>query len=283
MKSYRLNPLDILLLLLLSAFFLWFIHRLDIGIHYQWNWSKAITLLFTPQNDGALPYFFQGLIATIRLSVWGILFALVLGGMLAIIRFENLPILNSIAFTFIQIMRNVPPLVFIFLFYFFISSQLIPLFNLDALLRDHQGDLALWQQVLFGPASLWENLLSGVLCIGILSASYIAEVIRSGLNAIPKGQWEAAYTLDLGKTTTYRRIIFPQTMTLISPALAGQFIALIKDTSIVSLISIQEMTFVGGEIANSSGLIFEIWLIVGLSYFILCYSVSRIFRWLENT
>ncbi|GAL36759.1 amino acid ABC transporter permease protein [Vibrio maritimus] len=71
-------------------------------------------------------------------------------------------------------------------------------------------------------------------------------------------------------------------LTAVAPALAGQAISLVKDTSIVSLISIQEMTFVGTEMANSSGLIFEIWLIVGLCYFLLCLALSLLFRRFES-
>jgi polar amino acid transport system permease protein len=80
----------------------------------------------------------------------------------------------------------------------------------------------------------------------------------------------------------YRYVIAPQVLAAVTPALAGQAISLIKDTSIVSLISIQEMTFVGTEIANSSGLIFEIWLIVGLAYLLLCLTLSFIFKRIEK-
>jgi len=100
--------------------------------------------------------------------------------------------------------------------------------------------------------------------------------------AVPKGQWEAADSLGLSAWVKYRYVIAPQVLASITPALAGQAISLVKDTSIVSLISIQEMTFAGTEIANSSGLIFEIWLLVGLVYFLLCFSLSMLFKRLEK-
>ncbi|MFA0230212.1 amino acid ABC transporter permease, partial [Vibrio sp. 10N.261.45.A7] len=119
-------------------------------------------------------------------------------------------------------------------------------------------------------------------CIGLLSSAYIAEVIRAGLESIPKGQWEAADSLGLSTLSKYRFVVGPQVLTAITPPLAGQAISLVKDTSIVSLISIQEMTFVGTEMANSSGLIFEIWLIVGFVYFALCFALSRLFKMIEQ-
>jgi polar amino acid transport system permease protein len=171
--------------------------------------------------------------------------------------------------------------VFVFIFYFFISNQLIPLLGLESLLREHNGEINGLQSFLFGPSNLWENLASGVICIGLLSSAYIAEVIRAGLESVPKGQWEAADSLGLSSFSKYRFVIGPQVLTAITPPLAGQAISLVKDTSIVSLISIQEMTFVGTEMANSSGLIFEIWLIVGAVYFTLCFALSRLFKWIE--
>jgi len=121
-----------------------------------------------------------------------------------------------------------------------------------------------------------------VLCVGFLSSAYIAEIIRAGLDGVAKGQWEAADSLGLSNWVKYRYIIAPQVIASVTPTLAGQAISLVKDTSIVSLISIQEMTFVGTEIANSSGLIFEIWLIIGLFYFLLCLSLSVTFKSLEK-
>lgn len=183
---------------------------------------------------------------------------------------------------FVQLVRNIPPLVFVFIFYFFISNQLIPLLGLDELLRNYRTEVHPLITLLLGPARLWENLLSGVLCIGLLSSAYIAEIVRAGLTNIPQGQWEAADSLGLPTWVKYRYVIAPQVLTAITPALAGQTISLIKDTSIISLISIQELTFVGSEIANSSGLIFEIWLIVGAAYLVLCLSLSMLFKQVER-
>lgn len=281
-SSFNLNKLDVILLVVITLIATWLYYRSSIGVNYHWRWKEAFSLLLTPRADGSLPYFFQGMVATMRLSIWGMVLAFSLGTVLGIARSSRFGFIRSPINAFVQLVRNIPPLVFVFIFYFFISNQLIPLLGLSEVLRNHSGEINPVQSVLFGPAALWENLLSGVLCIGILSSAYVAEIVRSGLSNIAKGQWEAADSLGLSAWVKYRYVIAPQVLALITPALAGQAISLVKDTSIVSLISIQEMTFVGTEIANSSGLIFEIWLIVGVTYLVICLALSLLFRKLEQ-
>ncbi|MGN2614960.1 amino acid ABC transporter permease [Aliivibrio fischeri] len=280
--SFRLNRLDWGLLIIIIGFITWLLTKESGTLAYHWQWSKAIQLLFTPKADGSLPYFFDGLFSTLRLTFWGMLFAICFGVLLGLGRRSNFTVIRALSNSYIQLIRNIPPLVFIFIFYFFIANQLVPLLGLESLLREHSGDINLLQQFLFGSANLWENLTAGVLCIGMISAAYIGEVVRSGLDAIPKGQHEAAKTLGLSTWHRYRYIIAPQVFKVIIPPLAGQCISLVKDSSIISLISIQELTFVGTEIANSSGMIFEIWIFVALSYFVLCFILSQLFNYWER-
>ncbi|WP_413283133.1 amino acid ABC transporter permease [Vibrio sp. MA40-2] len=278
----RLGRLDYILIGLIALTIGWLYYRSSIGINYQWNWANAIELIFTPRANGDMPYFFQGLMYTLRLSIWGVIFSVVLGVILGIARHANNAVFRMLATAYIQLIRNIPPLVFVFIFYFFISNQLIPLLGMDQIFRNASTDHATIWTILFGQASLWENLFSGVFCVGLLSAAYIAEVVRAGLEGIEKGQWEAADALGLSIWAKYRYVIAPQVISAIAPPLAGQAISLVKDSSIVSLISIQELTFVGTEMANSSGLIFEIWLLVALAYFGLCFSLSLLFSHFET-
>jgi polar amino acid transport system permease protein len=280
--SHPFNLLDYTLILVTTVVIGWIYSRSSIGINYHWNWEAAVDLIFTPSADGSLPYFFQGIISTLRLSAWGLVFALIIGTLLGVARHSKIGLFTIPATAYIQLIRNIPPLVFIFIFYFFISNQLIPLLGVDNLLINYNGEPSELAYFLFGAPNLWENLLSGVLCVGLLSAAYIAEVVRSGLEGVAKGQWEAASALGLSRWSKYRYVIAPQVLSNISPALAGQAISLVKDSSIVALISIQELTFVGTEIANSSGLIFEIWLFVGLAYLILCLGLSLLFSKVEK-
>jgi len=283
-KSFfkKLNALDYFLLGIVLLLAMWFYYRSSIGVNYHWQWKKAMTLILTPRADGRVPYFVQGIFSTLRLTLWGLVFSLCLGGLLGLAHHAKYAFLRMPARAYIQLIRNIPPLVFVFIFYFFISNQLIPLLGLEDFLRNYNDDVSWPTYVLFGSPDLWENLLSGVLCIGLLSAAYIAEVVRSGLEGVDAGQWEAAQSLQLSSWATYRYVIGPQVLSQITPALAGQAISLVKDSSIVSLISIQELTFAGTEIANSSGLIFEIWIFVGFVYLILCLGLSFLFSKLER-
>ena len=281
-KRLRVTRLDGILLtgLLLLAYWIWY--RSAIGVAYRWDWAQMLTTVFASDQAGDTSFFMMGIYATLRLSIFGAVVATFLGVFIGVGRFSGLRSIRMFCGTYIQILRNIPPLVFIFIFYFFISSQLMPVLGLEYLFNSSEEKAPSWQIFLFGPPALWENLISGVLCISCISAAYIAEVVRAGLAAIPRGQWEAGKSLRLPILDQYRFVIFPQALARIAPPLTGQYISLVKDSSIVSLISIQELTFVGSEIANSSGLLFEVWLLVAFVYFLLCLSLSILLRQVER-
>jgi len=98
--------------------------------------------------------------------------------------------------------------------------------------------------------------------------------VRAGIQAIPKGQVEAARALGLSRWITLRKVILPQAVARVVPPLAGQGISLVKDSSIISLISIQELSFLGNEVAATTNRVFETWLIVAFFYFIVCALLS---------
>ena len=281
-RRFRLTWLDGGLIVTLVAVVGWLSYRSSIGIAYDWRWAQAFEAITTPDRDGGPPYFFTGVLATLRLSLWSVLIATTLGVLVGVGRRSKISGARLICSFYIQVIRNIPPLVFIFIFYFFISNQVIPLLGLEGVLRGNLDKTNAWQQVLLGPARLWENLLSGVLCVSFISAAYIAEIVRAGIGAIPTGQWEAAESLGMTTMDRYRFVIFPQALARIVPPLTGQYISLVKDSSIVSLISIQELTFVGTEIANSSGLIFETWIFVAFIYFLVCLTLSVLLGYVER-
>ena len=168
-----------------------------------------------------------------------------------------------------------------FVFYFFISSQIIPLLGLDTLDQrlGHTGQSVV--EFLFGPVSLLSNTFSGIFCLALFEAAYITEIVRSGIQSVSTGQREAAMSIGLSRWQQMRYVVLPQAVQRVIPPLAGQFIILIKDSSIVSLISIQELTFLTLEVANSTQRVFEVWVFVAGVYFVLCYSCALIFRRLE--
>jgi len=95
---------------------------------------------------------------------------------------------------------------------------------------------------------------------------------------VPRGQWEAAATVGLSRTATLRDVVLPQAVGRVLPPLAGQFISLVKDSSLVSIISIQELTFIANEVTVSTGRVFEVWLTAAALYFLPCLALSLAFR-----
>ena len=121
-----------------------------------------------------------------------------------------------------------------------------------------------------------------MICLSLFSGAYVTEIVRAGIQAIPKAQFEAGASVGLTSFQTMIHVVLPQALQRVIPPLAGQFIILIKDSSLVSLISIQELTFFANEIAISTTQVFEVWIFVGLLYFVICYSCALAFGWLER-
>ena len=136
--------------------------------------------------------------------------------------------------------------------------------------------------MLLGPRELFANVISGILCLALFEGAYITEIIRAGIQSIDKGQTEAGQSIGLSRFQTLRWIVFPQAVRKVIPPLTGQFITLIKDSSILALISIQELTFLAQEVAYSTQYVFEVWLFVAGVYFCICYSLALLFTKLEN-
>ena len=121
-----------------------------------------------------------------------------------------------------------------------------------------------------------------MITLALLEGAYIGEIVRAGINSIEKGQWEAARALGLRRWQLMRHVVLPQAFQRMIPPLAGQVISTIKDSAIVSVISIQELTFQGMELMASTYLTFEVWTTVTLLYFALTYGCSRFAGRLET-
>jgi len=128
----------------------------------------------------------------------------------------------------------------------------------------------------FAPPSLFSPFMSALITLGLFEGAYITEIVRAGIQSIERGQWEASYALGFTRLQLMRYVILPQAMPRILPQLAGQFISTIKDSAIVSIISIQELTFQGMELMSATYLTFEIWITVTGLYLMLTLSLSLI-------
>ncbi|MBE1285227.1 MAG: ABC transporter permease subunit [Rhodobacteraceae bacterium] len=281
----RLTIVDYLLFASVIGLIVFASYRVNDVLVYHWNWSRVFGFIIRfDEETGSwvANLLMYGLATTLRLAVWGTIFATIIGILMGYWRTVDNLTLRIISRSYVELVRNIPPVVFIFIFYFFISSQLFPALGVDDIDRDGYivNTWAFW--ILFGDPALLSNFLAGVLCLAMFEGAYVTEIVRAGIQAVPKGQWEAARAIGLSRTNVLKDVILPQALRKILPPMAGQFITLIKDSAIVSLISIQELTFLATEVAATTTKVFETWILVGAMYFVLCYSFALLFAWLER-
>ena len=247
----RVGFLDVVVLAFISAAGLYLAYRVKVALHYEWNWQAipSYFLRFDPMNGRWVPnLLLQGLLTTLRLSVWGILIALVVGTVVGIGRLSRSRFQRMLARFYVELIRNLPPLVLVFIFYYFIGDQIMTMIGLDMLIEGQSAGVQAWLAVLLAPPELLTPFISALIALGLFEGAYIAEIVRAGIQSIEKGQWEASNALGLSRWQQSRHIILPQVLPRILPSAAGQFISTIKDSSIVSVISIQELTFQGLEL-----------------------------------
>ena len=196
----------------------------------------------------------NGLIITLKISALSAILSLSIGTILAFMRISEYSFFQYIATVYITIIRGTPLLVQIFIFYFIIAT----IFEL-------------------------ERFLAGAISLGLFFGAYIAEVLRGAIQSVDKGQYEAAKSLGINYLQTMRLIIMPQALKRALPTLVGEMIALVKDSSLVSVISITDLTKVGREIVANTFSPFETWLIVAAMYFAITSILSLLGHKIEKS
>jgi len=268
-------------------FFLGYItYRLSVGLHYHWDWSVIPNYLLRWDEDKkswVSNILLDGFFTTIRLSIWATLIATTIGVVIGVLRTRKRLLFRLIGRSYVELIRNIPPLVLVFIFYFFISDQLMLLLGVDEFIRNQTGFTARFLSFTLAPPELFASFLSGVFTIALFQGAYIAEIVRAGIQSIDNEQWEASAALGLTWLQQMRFIVLPQATRRVLPPLTNEFINTIKYSSIVSIISIQELTFQGMQVMSSTQRTNEVWLTISLMYFLLCFAVSLIARRLENS
>ncbi|WP_445323773.1 amino acid ABC transporter permease [Pseudomonas sp. EL_65y_Pfl2_R95] len=195
----------------------------------------------------------NGLWVTLKISVISLFFATLLGLAAGLMRISHNPACQNLAFAYIGLIRGTPLLVQIFIMYFFVGTML----NLD-------------------------RFSAGVMALSIFTGAYIAEIVRSGIQSISPGQMEAARSLGMSYPKAMTHVILPQAFKRTLPPMAGQLINLIKDSSLVSVIAITDLTKAGREAISGSFATFEVWITVAGLYLILTTILSWIVRRIEK-
>ena len=276
-RRIRFSLIDGAVLLVVFIALAFFAYRITVQLNYTWNWGSIPQFLFRyDKNSGhwVSNYLMQGLYTTLRLSLWASILAFALGVAMALARTSRSLYLRLVALSFTELMRNLPPLVIIFLFYFFLADQLTPFLGLD---RIQTGQNQLLEKILtflFAPPSSLSPFLTALLTLAIFESAYVAEIVRSGIESIHKNQWDACYALGLTRFQSLCHVILPQALRRVLPPLTGQLISLIKDSSIVSIISIQELTYQGSQLMASTYLSIEVWITIASLYFLLTFPCS---------
>ena len=284
-KKSPVTVLDILLLTIIVGFFAFIAYRLFFALNYKWNWTIIPTYLVrfdAEKQRWTANVLLEGFLTTIKLSLWGTLLAALLGFFIGLCRLSPRLFLRLIGRTYVESIRNTPPLVLVFIFYYFVSDQLLAMVGMEELFRASTGTTRAVLTFLFAEPNLVNQFLSGVLTLALFQGAYIAEIVRAGIQAVDTGQWEAGKALGLTKGQLLRHIILPQATRIMLPPLASEFINTIKWSSIVSIISIQELTFQGLQVMASTQATIEVWLTISAMYLALCLSLSLFVRRLEK-
>ena len=273
----------ILSILLLSAV-VYTVYEIKIGFSYKWNWAAIpqYFLRYDAEMNAWVPnILLQGFFTTIRLSFWATLFATLIGTVMGLFRVSASLFRRLIGGTYVELIRNLPPLVIIFIFYFFVGDQILPLLGVEEYIRNCSERTQAFWAIFFAPPSLLTAFLSALITLSIFEGAYITEIVRAGIQSIEKGQWEASAALGFSRWQQMRYVVLPQAVQRILPPLAGQFISTIKDSAIVSVISIQELTFQAMELMSATYLTFEIWITITGMYLVLTLTCSLAVERLE--
>ncbi|MCG8352724.1 MAG: amino acid ABC transporter permease [Chloroflexales bacterium] len=243
------------------------VERLNVGRWVAISWLIFLPLvLYLLRGMGLVlpiitPNQWGGLLLTLVLAISGIVFSFPLGVLLAIGRRSSLPAFSLFCTGYIELIRGVPLITVLFM-----TQVMLPLF-------------------IPGGESI-DRVLRAIVGFTLFTAAYIAEHVRGGLHAIPRGQHEAAKALGLNPFMTMGMIILPQALRLVIPANVSQFISLFKDTSLVVVASLLDLLGIGKSVLAQQeflGLQTEVYLFIGAVYWIFAYSLSHVSRRLEET
>lgn len=284
-KNIRFTIIDMAVIVLAVAAISIFFIRMTRMLDYNWEWQAIPSYFFyldSLSGDLRANVLAKGFATTVKLSLWATLIGFSVGTVSGIMGAKGSFEQRFISRTYVETIRNIPSLVLVIIFYYFVSSQFLDAIRLDEWVRSRSGLMSAFFRVALADAGQINSFVSAVIALGIYEGAYISEIVRGGILSIQQGQWEAAFSIGLDRKKTFLLVILPQTLRKTAFPLAGQFISTIKDSAIVSVISIQELTFQGMELMSATFLTFEIWITITGLYFVLTFSLSRTVALLEK-
>lgn len=224
------------------------------AMNYQWQWYRMPEYLwFFEDGQWYLGDLLAGLLVTLKISGFSLIFTILIGFVTALLRLSNSIVGRGLARGYIEVIRSTPLLVQIYLLYF-----------------------------VLGPILGIERTTTAILALSLFQGAYSAEIFRAGLKAIPKGQLEAAESLGLSQFDSYRFVIIPQMVRKIIPPLTNEAVSLVKNSSIVSIMAIFDLTTEGRNIVADTAMPFEVWFTVAAIYLCITLTLSALAVWLER-
>ncbi|WP_321393451.1 amino acid ABC transporter permease [uncultured Desulfuromusa sp.] len=223
------------------------------NLGYNWQWTRVPRYLISRSADGwQFGPLLQGLWLTLEITLFSLCLSMTIGLVSALMRLSKSPMARSIAWVYLELIRNTPLLIQIFIIYF-----------------------------VFAPILDLGRFTSAILALSLFEGAYASEIIRAGILAIPAGQWEASASLGMNTAQSYRWIILPQALRQMIPPLTSQGISLVKDSALVSTIAIYDLTMQGQQIIAETFLTFEIWFVVAAIYLAVTMVLSILVKYLE--
>ncbi len=195
----------------------------------------------------------DGILRTFQVTLTSIVIALIIGLLAGLGRISRVKIINRIATIYVEIIRGIPLLVQLFYIYYALGSLL-----------------------------QLSGMISAIAAMSICYGAYMGEIFRAGIQSIPKGQMEASLALGMTRGQALRRVIIPQTMRTILPPIGNEFIAMLKDSSLVSILAVSDLLRRGREYASTSFKYFESYTMVALVYLVMTLFFSRMVGIMEN-
>lgn len=235
--------------------------RDDSSLFSAWRisfYGAILLLIFLPALSpepyrNILLFIPDGIVKTFEVTVLSIIFALLIGLLAGLGRISRFVIVNRICTVYVEVIRGIPLLVQLFYIYF---------------------ALAKFVKIM----DIWAAVIAMSICYG----AYISEIFRAGIQSIPKGQMEAALALGLSRSQAIYRIILPQTVKVVLPPIGNEFIALLKDSSLVSILAVSDLLRRGREYAATTFYYFETYTIIAIVYLILTLFFSRLVGLMEE-
>lgn len=254
LRRHGRSLLDLVAFLLLMAGLGWLVVAGAGSLQYNWQWYRIPPYLYRFEDGAFHPGpLLRGLGVTLELTGWSLGLTVVLGLAAALLQRSASWVGHAVARVYVEVVRNTPMLVQLYLVYFVLA----PILDMD-------------------------RFVAAVLALAIFEGAFAAEIFRAGIEALPAGQWEAADALGLSRYATYRCVILPQAIRLILPPLTGLAVSLIKHSALVSVIAVADLTTEGRNLIADTFMTFEIWFTVAALYLALTISLSLVVGWLER-